>query len=148
MTLWEELKGLLTDAATLENQDCTLLPVLKFHHHSPGEGNGQMRQARDIYPGCLALLPHPFLIPYLGNTNSFQDSTLYPNFHKHDLPSLCWSQKMTALGWAIWNCHFYRSKVVECRQFNLMVIIYIRGVQFVKYIYFHYLLNLQKRNVR
>ena len=88
-------------------------------------GKGQTRQIRDIYPGCLALLPHLFLIPYLGNTNSFQDSTLYPNLHKHDLPSLCWwSWKMTALGWTIWNCHLYTSTVVECRQFNLMVIIY------------------------
>ena len=78
-----------------------------------GGGNRQRRQARDIYPGCLALLPHPFLMPYLGNTNSFQDSALYPNFHKHDLPSLCWSQKMTALGWTIWNCHFYRSTVID-----------------------------------
>ena len=38
--------------------------------------------------------------------------------------------------------------VVECRQFNLMVIIYIWGVQFVKYIYFHYLFNPHNRNVR
>lgn len=88
-------------------------------------GKGQMRQVCDIYPGWLALLPHLFLIPYLGNTNWFQDSTLYPNLHKHDLPSLYWwSRKMTALGWTMWNCHFYTSTVVECRQFNLMVIIY------------------------
>ena len=124
MTLWGKLKALLTDAAALENQDCTLLLILKFHHRGP---RGQ--RANEADPWHLSRVPRSPATPLFdtipGKYKFISRLYIIPKSPQHNLPSLCWwSWKMTALGWTIWNCHLYTSTVVECWQFNLMVIIY------------------------